>query len=49
MITVRITYPSGHVSTCQLYASQAQGAINEWRASGATVVIVENLTSYIIE
>lgn len=49
MITVRTTYPNGHISYCHLYASQAQGAINEWRASGATVEVVENTTGYIIQ
>jgi hypothetical protein len=48
MITIHVVYPNNRVVVRNVYASQAQMIIDNSRNAGATVIIVNNPTSYII-
>lgn len=48
MILVRCNYGTKTVD-CHLYASQAQGVINNWRDSSVKVDILVNQTGYIVK
>jgi hypothetical protein len=49
MIIIDVIYPNNQVVRRNLFPSQAQGIIDAMRADGATVVIIENPTNYIVK